>query len=72
MPALNRARGVIETYDGAPATTEALKIGAAAYRKLGMTDMAKIADQIRADNAPADQPGEKTREPKDSWWRFWN
>jgi len=52
--ALNRARGVIETYDGAPATTEALKIGAAAYRKLGMADMAKVADQIRADNVSPD------------------
>ena len=70
--ALNRARGVIETYDGAPATTEALKIAAAAYRKLDMADVAKIADQIRADNAPVDKPGDKTRESKDSWWRFWD
>jgi len=52
--ALNRARGLIETYDGAPAVTEALDIGARAYRRLGMDDLAQVVDAIRAANASAD------------------
>ena len=49
--ALNRAHGVIETYDGAPAVPEALEIAASAYRKLGMEDLAKVADNIRVENS---------------------
>jgi len=52
--ALNRARGLIETYDGAPAVTEALDIGAKAYRKLGIDDLAKVVDSIRAENQSPD------------------
>src|SRR4030095_9786669 len=44
--AANRARGVIETYDGSPATDEALSIMAQAYRKLGIDDMATAIDGI--------------------------
>jgi len=52
--ALNRARGVIETYDGAPAVAAALEVGARAYEKLGMADMAAVARQISVDNQSAD------------------
>jgi outer membrane protein assembly factor BamD len=51
--ALNRARNLIESYDGAPAALEALKIGEEAYRRLGMDDLAAVARAIHADNANA-------------------
>ncbi len=52
--ALNRARGLIETYDGAPAALEALDIGAKAYRQLGMDDLAQVVEGIRAGNESPD------------------
>jgi outer membrane protein assembly factor BamD len=52
--ALNRARGLIETYDGAPAAVEALDIGAQAYRRLGIYDLAEVVERIRAENQSPD------------------
>ena len=40
--AANRARGVIEGYDGAPAVDDALAIMAEAYERLGVDDLAKV------------------------------
>ncbi len=65
--AANRARGVIETYDGAPASLEALSIMAAAYRKLGIDDMAVTIDDIQAQNTSPDDLDKKNDKP---WWRF--
>jgi outer membrane protein assembly factor BamD len=66
--AANRARGVIETYDGAPSTLEALAIMAEAYRRLGIDDMAVAIDGILAQNRSPDDLGGK---PADKpWWRF--
>jgi outer membrane protein assembly factor BamD len=65
--AANRARGVIETYDGAPATLDALAIMAEAYRRLGIDDMAVAIDGIIAQNTPADEAGKPADKP---WWRF--
>lgn len=71
--ALNRARGLIETYDGAPAVLEALDIGAQAYRRLGMDDLAKVVEEIRAQNSSPDtrNPAEPAKE-RSHWWRFWD
>ena len=69
--AANRARGVIETYDGAPATIEALKIAAAAYRKLGIDDLAGMVDTVRAQNLPADEASRSQKSDK-HWWKFWD
>jgi len=49
--AANRAKGIIENYDGAPAVDEALRIMSAAYRKLGLNDLAKTAENVRQVNA---------------------
>jgi outer membrane protein assembly factor BamD len=49
--AANRAKAIIEVYDGAPAVDEALKIMASAYRKMGMDDLAQVADNVRATNS---------------------
>ena len=66
--AANRARGVIETYDGAPSTLDALGIMAEAYRRLGIDDMAVAIDGIQAQNRSPDDPdGKRTEKP---WWRF--
>jgi len=48
--ALNRARGLVETYDGAPAVNEALTVAAEAYRLLGMNDLALVAENVRTRN----------------------
>jgi len=66
--AANRARGVIETYDGAPATLDALAVMAEAYRRLGIDDMAVAIDGILAQNrSPDDLNGKPVDKP---WWRF--
>ena len=52
--ALNRARGLVETYDGAPAVAEALDIAEAAYRELGMDDLAEVVVKVRAENQSPD------------------
>ena len=51
MGAANRAKGVIENFDGAPAVDNALKIMASSYRKLGVEDLAQTAETVRAANA---------------------
>jgi outer membrane protein assembly factor BamD len=48
--AINRSRGLIESYDGSPAVQDALAIMADAYRRLDMDDLAKVAEQVRSDN----------------------
>jgi opacity protein-like surface antigen len=49
--AANRAKGVITGFDGAPAVDDALKILAAAYRRLELDDLAQVADNVRKANA---------------------
>jgi len=72
--AANRAKAIIEVYDGAPAVDEALKIMAAAYRKMGMDDLAQVADNVRRTNALPDAVGNPQESAKDDshWWKFWN
>ena len=68
--AASRARGVIETYDGAPSTPEALKIAAQAYRKLGIPDLAAMVDTVRTNNTlPEDAASQKG---DSHWWKFWD
>ena len=54
--AANRAKGVIENYDGAPAVDPALELLATAYRRLGLDDLAKVADDVRASNNVTNVP----------------
>jgi outer membrane protein assembly factor BamD len=54
--AASRARGVIEIYDGAPAVDDALAIMADAYRKLGIDDLAAVAENVRKANVGPDLP----------------
>jgi outer membrane protein assembly factor BamD len=69
--AANRARTVVETYDGAPATDEALKIAASAYRKLGIADLASMVDTVREQNRlPEDALASQNSDKP--WWKFWD
>jgi outer membrane protein assembly factor BamD len=71
--AANRARGLIESYDGAPAVLDALDIITEAYLKLGLDDLAQVAEAIRRDNTgPDDLPRDPGAESGDPWWKFWN
>jgi len=72
--AASRARGVIESYDGAPAVDSALQVLAQAYRKLGVDDLAQVAENVRKSNALPDEfdRAAKTKKDDDPWWRFWN
>jgi outer membrane protein assembly factor BamD len=69
-----RARGVIETYDGAPAVDDALEVLAEAYRKLGVNDLAQVAENVRKANALPDEfrKSHEDKKDHDPWWRFWN
>jgi outer membrane protein assembly factor BamD len=66
VAALDRARYVIETYDGAPSTRRALEITVACYRKLGLTELATDTAKVLAVNFPA-AGQERTR--KKHWWQ---
>jgi outer membrane protein assembly factor BamD len=69
--AANRARGVLEDYDGAPAVDDALGIMAESYRRLGIDDLAANVEKVRAANVrPDDLKSPESRD--DAWWRFWN
>jgi outer membrane protein assembly factor BamD len=68
--AASRARGVIETYDGAPSTPEALKIAAQAYRKLGIPDLAAMVDTVRTNNTLPEDAG--SQKGDSHWWKFWD
>ncbi len=69
VAALDRARYVIETYDGAPATRRALEISVESYQKLGLTDLAADTAKVLAANpAVADA---KSAGKKRHWWHFW-
>jgi outer membrane protein assembly factor BamD len=72
--AASRARGVIEAYDGAPAIDDALRILAQSYRRLGVDDLAKVADGVRQANVLPDDVAGQPPQPNDDdpWWRFWN
>lgn len=69
--AANRARTIIETYDGAPAVDDALRILSNAYTRLGLDELARTAASVRKESAPADDVGRPAAE-SDPWWRFWN
>ena len=52
LAALNRARHVVENYQGAPAVHEALVIMVKAYRAMGMADLADDSLRVLKLNAP--------------------
>ena len=69
VAALDRARNVLETYDGAPATREALAISISAYQKLGLTDLAADNQKVLDANFPRDAATRSASRHR--WWKFW-
>jgi outer membrane protein assembly factor BamD len=68
--ASQRAKLVLEQYDGAPAVREALEILIECYEALGMTELANQSREVYAFNyggTPAD-----VVPIKNQWWKFWN
>lgn len=67
VAAANRARYVIENYDGAPAVRDALEISIQAYERLGLQDLAGENAKVLAANFP-----ERAKQlQKKRWWKFW-
>ena len=52
VAALNRAQSALEEFHGAPGNEESLTIMAAAYEKLGMTDLAEDIRRVLDLNFP--------------------
>jgi len=67
VAAVDRSRYVLENYDGAPATRDALEIMIASYRKLDMPDLAADTSKVLALNFPA----EAARLGRKHWWQLW-
>ncbi len=70
LAAANRARFVVEQYDGAPAVTEALGIMVQAYDKLGMPEPAEDARRVLAASYP-DALKSLAQAEKPPWYKFW-
>ncbi len=70
LAALNRADGVLRTYDGAPAVAESLRIMIEAYRALGMTDLADSTREVLAASFPTAAVAQAKAEDE-PWYRFW-
>jgi outer membrane protein assembly factor BamD len=68
--AISRAREILETYEGAPGTYEALAILSKSYRALGMDDLAHDADNLLAANTNKSALPEKSTTVS-HWWSNW-
>jgi outer membrane protein assembly factor BamD len=70
VAASQRAKAVLEQFDGAPAVRPALEILIAAYDRLNLKDLAAQARQVYEANygSQVDQLQAATRK---SWWQFW-
>ncbi len=64
VAAVDRARYVLENYDGSPATRDALEIMAQAYTKLELPELAADTQKILTTN----YPDPRTRKTKKHWW----
>ncbi len=67
--ALNRAKFVVQTYDGAPAVPQALDIMIEAYDKLGMQDLADSTRLVVQTNYP-DRPSARPRKKEKVFFIF--
>jgi outer membrane protein assembly factor BamD len=65
VAAIDRSRYCIENYDGAPAVRDALEIMIAAYKGLGLDDLAERSQEVFALNYPDAQLGKHEKK----WWR---
>lgn len=70
LAALNRAKVAMESYDGAPAVAESLRIMVDAYRALGMNDLAESTREVLAASFPTAATAQAAAEKK-AWYKFW-
>jgi outer membrane protein assembly factor BamD len=63
---INRCKFVLENYDGAPGTRDALHIMVNSYKGLEMPDLAANSQRVLTENFPHDDGLQK-----ESWWKFW-
>jgi len=68
--AARRARLVIDDYEGAPATRDALAIMIIAYDRLGMKTLADEARRVYAANFTG-QVSQVAAATRRHWWHFW-
>ncbi len=70
LAALNRAQFAMESYEGAPAVADSLRIMIDAYHSLGMTDLANSTREVLAASFP-EVANQQTQEEEKPWYRFW-
>ena len=68
--ALNRARYVVETYDGSPSVAQALDLMAQAYGKLGMHDLSVTTREVLEQNYPGRKFKKYGEARARRWWFF--
>jgi outer membrane protein assembly factor BamD len=66
VAALDRARYVLETYDGSPSTRRALEIMVQSYKALDLPGLAADSEKVLAANFPASEQ----RAKKKHWWQL--
>jgi outer membrane protein assembly factor BamD len=69
LAAAQRAQGVIDQYDGAPAERDALAVLAECYRRMGFKDLAANVDRVYQANFPSGT--ERTAAENRHWWAPW-
>jgi len=67
--AVRRTKLVLDNYEGAPATRDALAIMIVSYDRLGMTTLADQARKVYAANFTG-QVSEVAAATKRHWWQF--
>jgi outer membrane protein assembly factor BamD len=70
LAAANRAKYAVESYDGAPAIAESLRIMIDAYRSMGMDDLAEGARAVLAESYPRAAVAQ-ARAEDEPWYKFW-
>jgi outer membrane protein assembly factor BamD len=71
MASLNRAKYAMETYDGAPAVPQSLRIMIDCYNRLGMAELAQSTRAVLAQSYP-EAAAAQMAEEKRPWYRwFW-
>ncbi len=72
LAAVNRAQGVVQQYQGAPAVEEALYIMIKGYEKLGLDDLRADAERVMRLNFPNSELYTKGLRFDDrAWWQVW-
>jgi outer membrane protein assembly factor BamD len=70
IAASQRAKGVLEQYDGSPAVRQALQIMIESYDKLNLAPLAEQSRAVYAANYGADIRTSQA-DVKKPWWRIW-